>query len=180
MKSKSIMLLLAVAVLLIGSAFAQVEVTGAYQFSRIYQNGAVVNAAPGWSGSLYVPFLGGLGVVGEATGTSVNSARVNTYGAGLEYKLKSQKLFKTFQPYVLSTVVDVRYSVNGVIANVPGVQSGAGIANVPGVQSGAGVDWKLSKHFALRTGGEYLYASSLNAVPSPNSIRPIAGITYRF
>jgi len=168
MKSKSIMLLLAVAVLLIGSAFAQVEVTGAYQFSRIYQNGAVVNAAPGWSGSLYVPFLGGLGVVGEATGTSVNSARVNTYGAGLEYKLKSQKLFKTFQPYVLSTVVDVRYSVNGVIANVPGVQSGAG------------VDWKLSKHFALRTGGEYLYASSLNAVPSPNSIRPIAGITYRF
>ncbi len=99
MKKTLVFVVLAILALSIG-AFAQVEVNGSYQFTRAYVAGTVVNTNPGWNASMYVPFhkLGGLGAVSEFSGTSFNGYSLNTFGAGLEYKLKT---FKRAQPCLI-------------------------------------------------------------------------------
>ncbi len=171
MKKTLAFVVLAILALSIG-AFAQVEVNGSYQFSRAYTNGTVVNTNPGWNASMYVPFhkLGGLGAVTEFSGTdvdlqSIGNVSLNTFGAGLEYKLKT---FKRAQPYVSFVVADARFSTDNYSANKLGYQSAGGI------------DWKMTKHFYLRTGLEYLYTSLPRTTSGVNGIRPIGGVTYRF
>lgn len=174
---KRIMLFLAVVALLVGSAFAQVEVSGSYQFTEAYVNGASVSSNPGWNASLFVPFKGGLGVVGDWSGTDFNystasgnvgygTPALNTFAGGLQYQFNHKGRLR---PYVNVVLGDSRYSIAGITANAFSQQAGGGI------------DLGLSKHFAIRAGLDYLHVDSPNSfISSANGIRPLAGVVFRF
>jgi hypothetical protein len=172
---KSLTLLFAALVLMVGSALAQdkVELSGAYQFTTTYANGTTTNSNPGWNASATY-YLGhsGLGIVTEWTGTDFDKGShafaVNTGAGGLQYQFNRKGALR---PFVNVLVGDTKYTTGGP-------------ANALSEQVGGGVDLSISKHFALRGGLDYYHAASASTnsftTGSANGVRPIGGIVFRF
>lgn len=163
-------MVLVILALAVSSAVAQVEVSGAYQFSRAYVNGTTINSNPGWDASLFVPFSGGLGVVTEWTGTgfdkSSHSFSMNTGAGGLQYEFNHKGHLR---PYANALLGDTWYS------------AGNTTQSAFSQQVGGGLDLALTKHFAVRGGLNYIHVDSTSKnLGSANGIRPLAGIVFRF
>lgn len=181
MKKTLAFVVLAILALSIG-AFAQaapaaseksmaVELNGSYQFTRIYADGQVTNTNPGWNASVAVPVWKSFSVLGSFSGTDVTLGKgegsalvsLNTYGGGLQYTFAH---YKALHPYANFVIADARFTAAGQAQN--------SLAYMPG----AGIDWRLTRHFYLRTGVEYLHTSLFDT--GVNGLRPIGGITFRF
>lgn len=179
---KTLVVVLAILALSIG-AFAQaapaateksmaIEINGSYQFTRLYADGQVMNTNPGWNASIAVPVYKSLSVLGSFSGTDVTlgsgrdggsaTVALNTYGGGLQYTFAH---FKALHPYANFVIADARFTALGATQS---------IAYMPG----AGIDWRLTRHFYLRTGVEYLHTSLFDT--GVNGLRPIGGLTFRF
>lgn len=166
---KSLTLLFAALVLMIGSAFAQdkVELNGSYQFTSIYSNGQTNTSNPGWNASALVHFKNsGLGIVTDWSGTDfgpgfLNRKALNTGAGGLQYTFNRSGRVR---PYLNALVGDAKIT-------------GASSTNAFSQQLGAGVDLGLTKRFAVRAGLQYLHADGPLGI---QTVSPITGVTFRF
>src|SRR5271166_3449645 len=168
---KSLTLLFAALVLMIGSALAQdkVELNGSYQFATSEIQGTNLNSNVGWNASAALYFKGGLAVVTDWSGTDfsggkLNATALNTGAGGFQYQFNRKGHLR---PYVNVLVGDAKYTTSGP-------------TNAFEQQLGAGVDLGLTKHFAVRGGLQYMHIDATGSYSAANNIAPVAGLTFRF
>jgi hypothetical protein len=145
---------------------ATVEVTGAYQFTRVVD----VNVPAGWDASVNVPANKWFGVAGDFGGFSKSefgvTATVYTYGGGPQFTLRTRNV----EPYF-------RFILGG----AHGTASGFGLSegtNAFFYSPGGGADFRISDRTWFRLGANYPSVRKFGV--TANGIQAVVGITYKF
>ncbi|MGA8432249.1 MAG: PDZ domain-containing protein [Candidatus Sulfotelmatobacter sp.] len=170
------------------------EATGSYQFDHLSlsADGATgnLNLSRGWDGSVNVPVLRWLGVVGDvgrvwktesaligAANTSVSvsaTASVYTYGGGPQLTYRNRYV----HPFARCIFGDAHSSIFASVASTVGnVSAGASVDSFF-VAPGGGADFRITHDVWLRGGADYLRTNKYGA--TVNGVRAFAGITFTF
>lgn len=142
------------------------EVTGAYQFTRLYG----VNIPLGWDASVNAPANNWFGVVGDFGGATKSESGVRAtilmYGGGPQFTLRTPNVEPYFR--LLLGAAHVGASGYGV--------SGGTTAFL--LAPGGGADFRATDHIWFRMGASYPFARK-NGV-TLDGIQAVVGVTYRF
>lgn len=165
-KATSLLLFLLASVVSLAQDKPTAEITGAYQFTRLYG----VNVPLGWDASVNIPANDWVGVVGDFGGATKSESGVTatllTYGGGPQITLRTRSV----QPYFRVVLGAAHVSESGYGF------SGGTTAFL--VAPGGGADFRISDRVWLRLGANYPLATKNGA--TVDGIQAIAGITYRF
>ncbi len=142
------------------------EITGAYQFTRLYG----VNVPLGWDASVNVVANDWFGFAGDFGGATKSQSGVTgtllTYGGGPQFTLRTASV----EPYFRLTFGAAHVSASGYGF------SGGTTAFL--LSPGGGADFRISNHIWLRLGANYPFARK-NSV-TVDGIQALVGVTYHF
>lgn len=142
------------------------EVTGAYQFTRLYG----VNIPLGWDASANVPVNNWFGVVGDFGGATKSESGVRAtilmYGGGPQFTLRTPLVAPYFR---------IMLGAAHVGASGYGVSSGTTAFLVA---PAGGADFRVADHLWFRMGASYPFGRK-NGV-TLDGIQAVVGVTYRF
>lgn len=171
------------------------EVTGSYQFDHLTLSGGgasvSTNVSRGWDGSINVPILRGLGVVGDfgrvwksesslfnVAGSSISAsanASLYTYGGGPQLTYRGVHYIHPFARFILGDAHSTGVaSVNSTFGNF----SSSGSVDSFFIAPGGGADFLITHNVWLRGAADYLRTSKNGA--TVNGIRAFAGVTFTF
>lgn len=140
------------------------EVTGAYQFTRLYG----LNVPLGWDASVNIPTNDWFGVVGDFGGATKSefgiAATLLTFGAGPQFTLRIRKV----EPYFR-----VVFGAAHGSTSLYGFSASAFL-----VAPGGGADFRISDHAWLRLGASYPLVRKYGA--TFDGIQALVGVTYTF
>lgn len=170
------------------------EVTGSYQFDHLTASADGVsvstNISRGWDGSVNVPILPWLGVVGDvgriwkseselfsvasSTISVSGTSSLTTFGGGPQLTYRKSYV----QPFARFILGDAHSSSSVSVSSTFGNSSGSGSLDSFFIAPGGGADFRITHNVWLRGGADYFRTSKYGGTVS--GIRAFAGVTFTF